>query len=510
LIRTVRLLLAESRLAGLHHKLACISSVLSALPPVASGSQGSMQDAALGRLPAEILPIIHSRLLQADPSLRSCLALEATCKHLRSTLHSIARFAQVSVKAGQLGDSFSGWIAANGGRTDNLLLRNVGLRHSTPKLCDLAGVSQARAVAVSAAVIDTLEPLRGLRNLAAVVYEGAAVDAHHVDSVSLEPLAGLPALEEVNLNRITAATSSFASLRSMAALTTLNTRNYEAPQLDDLSSLSKLRQLELAGFGNVTSLAPLSCLTSVTRMALVLFSSLESLLPLHTLTRLQSLALALSTGSIGLEPLRHLTSMTALQLSGSKAANAMTDYDLRPLSQLSRTLQHLTLNECVLQNLQSIGSLGATLVQLSLVGCEQQPPGLQLASLLPQLPRLVLLIISDATAADVDAIGQHLKWLHMLHLKRDDDVTSLAALAPLTRLCSITLKSCSHISSIDPLTALTRLERLHLRSCPQLTSLSPVTALQSLRRLRLEGCPQLVTSLPTSLRPLLVAAGPHV
>jgi hypothetical protein len=138
----------------------------------AAAGEGSSQDIDLASLPPEILAIIHSRLLQTDPSLRSCLALEATCKHLRSTLHSNTRYKAVSVKVGNLAtaqvSSFWSWIAAHGRRTDRLLLRNIDLRNSTPALCSQAGLLQAKAVVVTAAVIYTLEPLRGLLNLAAV------------------------------------------------------------------------------------------------------------------------------------------------------------------------------------------------------------------------------------------------------------------------------------------------------------------------------------------------------
>jgi hypothetical protein len=199
-----------------------------------------MQDADLDRLPAEILSIIHSRVLQADPALRSCLALEATCKHLRSTLLSNTRFERVSVKAGQLAtpqgsDSFWRWIAAHGRRTDLLRLHNLELHHSTPRLCSHPGVLQARVVAVSAVLIDTLEPLRGLLNLAVVEYSSAL---NHPDGgVSLEPLADLPALEHVDLGDATSTITCLALLRRMAALTSLKLRNFQVPQLDQLGSL---------------------------------------------------------------------------------------------------------------------------------------------------------------------------------------------------------------------------------------------------------------------------------
>jgi hypothetical protein len=141
--------------------------------------------------------------------------------------------------------------------------------------------------------------------------------------------------------------------------------------------------------------------------------------------------------------------------------------------------------------------------QLTLVDCEFQP-GFQLTSLMPQLPGLFLLRISHA--ADLDAVCQHLKRLLFLSLRRaPKDVTSLAALAFLTPLNSLSLQHCSHLSSIAPLTALTGLESLRILSCPHLTSLTLLTALNSLRQLRLEGCPQLEASLPASLQPLLEA-----
>jgi hypothetical protein len=245
-------------------------------------------------------------------------------------------------------------------------------------------------------------------------------------------------------------------------------------------------------------------------LAMLYFPSLADVAPLHALTRLQRLCLVIaSSASISLEPLRQLTSLTALILRGIKAHARMTDYDLQPLSALSRTLQALSLRECVLHSLPSIGSLGTTLRQLTLMDCTCQP-GFQLASLIPQLPGVISLHGSDVTAADLDATGQHPKHLISLSLKRASDITSLAALAPVTNLTSIALESCSHLSSIHPLAALTGLHSLHLHSCSQLASLSPLTALRRLRQLRLEACPQLAASLPASLQQPVIGAGQDV
>jgi internalin A len=466
-----------------------------------------MLDSTLASLPAEILVLVHSWLLQVDPTLCSCLSLEATCKHLRSVLLSDTRFEEVSVDARHLAatagsDSFWSWIAAHGRRTDVLQLQHLELRDSTPQLCSHPGVLQARAVAVSAAVFDTLEPLRGLLNLAAAEYEDFDVGA-----LGLEPLLDLPALEHLDLGTMTAWTTTLAPLCNVATLTSLNLDNYEAAQLDDLRSLSKLQKLALAGFHHVTSVAPLSCLTALTHLAIMQFPSLDSLVALHALSRLQYLALSIArSGPISLEPLRQLPSLTTVILNGDSDDNSMTGYDLRPLSGLSRTLEALCMNQCVLGHLPAIRSLGTTLRSLIIRDCEY-PPGVQLASLLTPLSHLTFLGISDTTAADLDAVGQHLKWLQKLAVKHANTVTSLAALAPLTHLHTISLESCSHISSIDPLTALTGLQSLHLHACPNLTSLSALTALHSLRQLRLQGCPQLAASLPTSLQPLLSDAG---
>jgi Leucine-rich repeat (LRR) protein len=464
-------------------------------------------DDLLASLPTEILVLVHSRALQADTSTRSCLALEATCKHLRGLLYNNARFEQVSVEGGNLAttqqpDSFWRWIAANGKRTDSLVLHNLELHQSTPALCDHAGVLQAKTVDVSATVIDTLEPLRGLLNLAAVENSGPVDDATDDGAVGLEPLAELPALEHVDLDYVVADTTSLAPLRSMATLTSLNLDNNHVLQLDDLGCLSKLKQLSLAGFHRVTSVAPLGCLTALTRLVLLHFASLDNVVPLHALTALQDLALSIASGaSIGLEPLSRLTSLTRLVLGGDDDGNRATEYDLQPLSEVPRKLQVLVLRRCLLRNMPSLGSLGATLSQLTIVDCKH-PPGFQLAPLLAKLPGLILLDISGVAAADLGAIGQLLERLRVLRLKRAS-VASLVALIPLTRLTAVVLESCSHVSSIEPLMALTRLQHLDLLSCPQLTSLHPLIGSRSLQQLRLEGCPQLEASVPTSLHRLL-------
>jgi hypothetical protein len=473
-----------------------------------------MPGTTLASFPAEIIALVHSWLLHADPTRRSCLALEATCQHLRSVLLSNTRFEEVSVDARHLDatvgcDSFWSWVAAHGRRTGILRLQHLELRDSTPQLCSHAGVLQARAVTVSAAVIDTLEPLRGLLNLAAVEDSTAIMGLAPYCTVSLAPLAGLPALERVMFRVATVTTTSLAPLSSMAALTSLNMCNTVVPQLDDLSSLSRLRDLRLFFFHHVTSVAPVSCLTALTHARLAGFSLLHSGGPLQALRRLQHLTRSIrSNQPISLQPLCQLTLLTMLVLHGSRPGN-MTDYDLQPVAALSRSLRVLDVSNCVLQNAESIASLGTTLRTLSLMGCDC-PPAFQHASVIPRLQRLTFLSISDATAADLDSIGRQLKRSQMLVISRADNVTSLAALAPLTCLSAITLQSCSHLSSIAPLAALAQLETLEVLSCPQLISLSPLTALQSLWQLRLEGCPQLAASLPASLQPLLIAAGQHV
>jgi hypothetical protein len=496
-------------MASLTLKLSALS--VAASPAPQQSDEASMQDATLASLPIEILSLVHSRLLRADPSLRNCLALEATCKHLRSTLHSSTRFVAVSVEGVKLATtqepgSFWSWIAAHGRRTDRLLFRKLELRHSTPSLCSQAGVLQAGAVAVSTVLIETLEPLRGLLNLASLVCHPSGAR----DGVSLAPLAGLPALSHIELGASTETTTSLAPLCSLAALSSLSTCSLVS-NLDDLSSLSALKALTMCGFPRVTSAAPLSCLTSLEGLALVGFPSLDNVAPLHALSRLQRLTLVImSTRSFSLQPLCQLTSLRTLSLLGSRSPHGMAEYDLQPLSALSRSLRVLCLQSCVLRNLPSIGSPGMALRSLTLVGCKHQPPGLQLASLVCQLCPLTRLEISDTTAADLEAVGQQLTCLQGLSVRPADNVTSLAALAPLTRLSFLSLDSCSHLSSIDPLAALTGLQSLQLRSCPQLTSLSTLTALQSLQQLRLKGCPQLAASLPASLQRLVIDAGQDV
>jgi Leucine-rich repeat (LRR) protein len=473
-----------------------------------------MQDTTLASLPTEILGLIHSRLFETDSTLRSCLALEATCKHLRSTLHSNTRYKEVRVNAGNLaaaqGASLFQWMESCGRRTDRLLLQNLELRHSTPALGSQAGVLQVGEVAVSATAVDTLEPLRGLLNLTSVA--GVAKLYTFIGgsdaAVSLEPLAGLPALEHVDLSDLIWRITNLAPLRSTPTLSSLDLRSYphadEVSQLDNLSSLTKLRKLELAGFNEVASLAPLSCLTSASEMSLWGFKSLDNVEPLRALSMLQSLDLALC-GPISLQPLSQMSSMTALKLHGLCGGPLDAEYDLQPLSALSRTLSVLELRDFLLRSLPSIGSLGTTLRSLSVIDCKQQPPGVQLASLFSRLSRLTYLSVCGVgTPVDLDSVGQQLRCLQALRLLSTPYVTSLAALSSLTSLTSIGLAWCHNIDSIDPLAALTNLQSLHLSYCPLLTSLSPLTALQSLQQVRLMGYPQKVAaSLSTSLQPRL-------
>jgi hypothetical protein len=356
---------------------------------------------------------------------------------------------------------------------------------------------------VLAAVIETLEPLRGLANLTAVQHSG---ELGYADGgVGLEPIGGLPALEHVALGDAILHITSLAPLCSMPSLSSLNLRNNDMPQLDGLGCMSSLRRLVLAGFYNVTSMAPLGSFSALSHLEVMGFPLLSSLAPLNTLSMLRGLGLYISSSdSISLEPLCQLTTLTWLVLRGSTAGNRMTGYNLQPLSALSGTMRALRLEECVLRNVRSVASLGMVLRELTVTDC-RCPPGYQHASLIPQVPHLTFLCISNVTTADVDSISQQLKCLQKLSLKRAaDNVTSLAALASLTHLDTIALESCSHVSSIDPLIALTRLQSLHLISCPQLAGLNAFTALRSLEELRLEGCPQLEASLPTSMQRLLV------
>jgi hypothetical protein len=342
----------DSTVASLPLQISALSLGPRISPAAATDShEGSEQDATLASLPIEILALVHSGLIQADPSLRSCLALEATCKDLRSTLHSNARFQEVSVEGVNLTTiqepgGFWSWIAAHGRRTDRLQLQNLELHHSTPALCSQAGVLQAGAVAVNAVLIDTLEPLRGLLNLAAV--ECRCPPGAH-DAVSLAPLAGLPALSHIKLGASTVTTTSLAPLCSLAALSSLSVCSLVVTKLDDLSSLSALKALTVLGFPRVTSAAPLSLLASLTELVLVGFPSLDNVAPLHALSRLQRLVLVILSGrSFSLQPLSQLTLLTKLSLN-SPSPDIMPDYDLQPLSALSRSLRVLDLQCCVLR-----------------------------------------------------------------------------------------------------------------------------------------------------------------
>jgi hypothetical protein len=476
--------------------------------------EGPLQGVTLATCPIEILAQIHSYILQADPSLRSCLALESTCRDLFSTLYSNTHFRTVRVNAKQLATtpgSFWSWIAAHGCRTGLLVLKHLELHNATPRLSSRPGVLEAAAVAVYAAMIDTLEPLRGLDNLVSVQYSSPLGHADCDGDASLEPLAGLPALEYVDLGSAVAATTTLTPLCSLAKLTSLMIDNYVAPTLDELAGLSKLRQVVLGGFADVRSMAPLSCLTALTNMNLLGFPLLENLAPLSALSILQHMDLGVLTSqSISLQPLCQLTLLTSLTLAGiyrrGRPELQTTVFDLQPLSALSRTLQDLRLMHAALRNLSSIRSLGATLRRLSLTCCSQQQPGCPVPSLFPSLSHLTFLSATDAAAADVAAVGKHLKCLQELEFSRAHNIISLAALTALT-LSSISLQSCSHLRSINPLTELTRLQSLHLLSCPRVASLRLLNRLPNLQKLRLEGCPQLVASVPSSLKGVLVVGG---
>jgi hypothetical protein len=493
-------LLATTHLVSLPLELNALS--LAPDSPVAAAGEppeASTEATTLVSLPSEILTLIHSSLLWVDSSLRSCIALEATCTQLRSALHSNARYRFISMVVGSLATarqdgSFWRWMAANGWRIDQLRLE-VELHHSTAQLCTLPGVLQAGEVVVTPTVVDTLEPLRGLRNL-------AVFDCSHYarGAVSLEPLAGLPALREVH-GRLISNSTSLGALCSMTALTKLcvSSRAIGMHELCDLTSLSKLRHLELDGFDHVSSLGPLSCLTSLTLLAILGFCSLENLEPLRNLNRLKELALQVPSldSDISLQPLCQLTSLIGLRLKAGI-------YDLQPLSALSQSLQYLYLTHCVLRNWRTIGSLGTGLRYLILLSCEQRPQDdVQLLSLFTHFSRLAALTISHLTMADLASLGQQLTCLDRLVLQQTQDVTSLAPLASLTRLSFITLNYCEHISSIAPLAALPRLQWLYLLDCPLLSSLNPLTASKSLRKLGLMNCPHLESSVPACLQHLL-------
>jgi hypothetical protein len=239
---------------------------------------------------------------QGPTNLRNALALEATSKQLRSLLHSNARFTEVVVADSQHtvsspGSSFWLWIAAHGCRTGRLVLRDLELRHSTPLLSAQPGVLQASSVVASAAVVATLEPLSGLVNLAEVVVQDAAPDAADpadaagaasagtdasasASAVSLEPLAGLPALESIELRWPALRTQGYAPLCRVTGLKRLDITSHleDASALEGLSGLSThLTSAILSGFPAATSLAPLSTLTALQAMTLDGFPSVASL-----------------------------------------------------------------------------------------------------------------------------------------------------------------------------------------------------------------------------------------
>jgi hypothetical protein len=497
---------ATSRLVS----LPLATSALSLAPDTSLAAAGEPPEAsteatALVSLPIEILTLIHSSLLWTDGSVRSCIALEATSTELRSVLHSNTRYGICSVESGCMAtatqdDSFRRWMASNGRRIDQLQLQ-MELRHCTPQLCSFAGVLQAGKVAVTATVVDTLEPLRGLVNLTALVKIGRCKSDCRV---SLQPLARLPALQHVDLLLcISPVHTNLAALNSLQKLRALRLEDTFVPYAHRLHSLKQLRhlspsvrELHLLGFDSIRSLAPLSRLTALACMVLDGFADSDGegiLQPLHALAGLKSLTLRIGGGDhpISLQPLCQLASLTWLRLKGNR--DQSFDYDLQPLPALARTLRGLVLEHCVLPNLSILGPLRTALRLLALEsGIEQQLASLQLDPMSIPLPHLTSLSISTANAADLDAVGQQLLCLKEFTIQYGtDSVTSLAALASLTRLSYLDLESIRHISSIEPLTTLTGLQHLLLGDCVQLTSLTPLTALQALRMLWLHGCHRL-------------------
>ncbi|MDX2287112.1 MAG: leucine-rich repeat domain-containing protein [Bacteroidia bacterium] len=333
---------------------------------------------------------------------------------------------------------------------------------------------------------------------------------------SLEPLARLTQLRELNLSGLDAA--DLTPLRYLTRLQRLTLDHARAVSLDPLRYCIGLRELSLA-YMPVSDIQILSQFSSLSKLALDA-TGVQDLSPLRTLVSLRELTFN-ATGVADLSPLAGLRELEVLMCSRTRIA------DLGPLAGMAQ-LQLLGIEETAAASLAPLAGLarlrilyadGAAvaslealhrLPELRRVYCDRSGVGREEAARLRTAnPNCLVVYESTAlqhwwqempapwraffrSAARLSPIPTR-EELHSLAATAALDLgghTELADLAPLSMITGLRSLSAARTgaASLAPLEPLTELEQLDLSRNP-VTDLGPLRTLRKLRMLDLTGTP---------------------
>jgi Leucine-rich repeat (LRR) protein len=229
--------------------------------------------------------------------------------------------------------------------------------------------------------IEDLEPLTALTGIEGLVLVGAPVE-------NLEPLRGLTALRALDLGGTRV--RNLKPLDRLIGIQVLLLSGTKVERLEPLEDLVALQRLDLSGT-KVENLEPIVGLSGV-RVLNLDQTRVKRLEPLAGLTGLQQLSLS-QTKVERLEPLAGLTGLQQLDLSGTDIEN------LQPLQGLA-ALQALNLSETRVENLEPLRNLPC-LQSLILVGTVVQ----NLESL-ADLPALQLLNLNGTKVQNLDPLDR--------------------------------------------------------------------------------------------------------
>jgi hypothetical protein len=409
----------------------------------------------LSSMPIPVLDKLHGLVLEAG-GLSSALALEATCKELRSVLHANTRFrGEVAVEEPDPG--FGRWIKHHGHRVDHLHLIQWHLANDDLGLLHYVdGISQAGQVAITVDEAWSLEPLASLPNITHVYCDVlVGTKGMRKTTISLSPLRALPRLESLSLCSMDDGISEFTS--------------YDVGSLEPVSSLVALTHLELASMYSTSSLCPLTSLgASLASAKLSHFPSVQTLGPIASLTSLTSLVLRDFTSLRGgLEALSSLGRLLDLELAGLFSSDS--SLSLQPLGGLP-SLHSLIIDCCDGLGticLQPLSNLKATLRTLRVIDTGLNAAGFTAGGPISALTALTALELNKCLPSACCQLGFLTPLTNMVKLSIADgrSVTSLEPLSTLGSLTELSLKAFNHVTTLEPLRGLSTLQIIRLDSC---------------------------------------------
>ncbi len=344
-------------------------------------------------------------------------------------------------------------------------MRRSGRRWSGP-------VSWSEASALTRLDLTRLQivdasPLAALTNL-------DTLHLGHNEIVDVSPLAALTRLEHLDLG-----SNEVVDVGPLAALTGLEHLDLSSNEIVDVSALAALTGLERLNLsGNpLVDVSPLTALAALEWLSLGrLYGRIADVSPLAALTHLDTLHLN-SNLLVDVSPLAALGELHFLDLNGNRIE------DISPLAAMTG-LEHLDLSVNRLVDASPLVALpGLEVLSLAYQYGPDDRPTLDIGSL-ASLTGLEELHLASNELVDVGPLAT-LTGLRVLNLD-DNYITDLAPLAGLSKLEDLNL-GWNWIEDISPLASLTRVEVLNLGANGRIVDVGAVAAMTRLWSLTLRS-----------------------